>query len=283
MKNQNETISKSKTTALMTPSKLLNSLEQFAMMTILKKIGTKNWDYQKNEIIKDNNNDIKINITWSEISKFSEKSKEISTLDSTKKRRLLENISSFSYRLEFKDSTKFIPVFKELEWKNGTGEIHAIFNDKFTNHLIEVKKDLVIFDLPSVKKFKSKYTFRLYEFLKAKHNGQYLNYKMSIQEFREITHNLNKNPRFASLRTSALEPAIKELQNSDFPVKYEFIKNGRNYSHIHFTLNGEILEVRVKENQRAVIPFNKQTTTEEINILLEKFEDANNIEDKNNE
>ena len=88
--------------------------------------------------------------------------------------------------------------------------------------------------------YKSKYSTRLYEFLKAVHYDKEkpLEYKILIEDLKKRI-GAETYTTFADFHRRALKPAINEInQYGDFTIKYDFLKgNGKTVNAVSFTIN----------------------------------------------
>ena len=127
-----------------------------------------------------------------------------------------------------------------VKYSDKAGFIKVFFNPEIEEYLHNLKSSFTTYYIDQVSKFKRFYSVRFYEIAimhinKSKVNKS--NFKMLIEDLRDILELTNKYPRFVSLKNKVLEPSIREINNlSDLTLSYEVIKMGRTPYAIKFTV-----------------------------------------------
>lgn len=142
-----------------------------------------------------------------------------------------------------RDYFKFTNVFMDMEYNKG----HFTFewNPKMTPHILEIKERYVVTDLEVASHFKSGFSWRLYEYLKA-HYG-YFRKILSKQEIYELFNVENKKTyqqRTNNFKQRVLDVAIKEInQYTDLEVWYKEQKKGRSITGFEiYWSRGEVIQ-----------------------------------------
>lgn len=116
-----------------------------------------------------------------------------------------------------------------------TDTVRIDFSKYLTPYLYDIQKLYTQFCLENVLAMKSKYSVRLYEYLKSIKN---LNYKQTIPlEELKVHMGAEKYSLYKDFRVRALEPAIDEINEyTDLDIRWEEHKTGRKVSRITFII-----------------------------------------------
>jgi plasmid replication initiation protein len=129
--------------------------------------------------------------------------------------------------------------------RNGTIKIKI--DREMKPYLLQLKERFTEYELIYTLNFKSKYSIRLYEYLKSIHYRKLKPYErtMDIEKFQKL---LDSNyTEFKDFHTRVLKPAQKEINTySDIIFDYEIIKEGRKAVAISFTVKTKDTIDRIK-------------------------------------
>ena len=129
--------------------------------------------------------------------------------------------------------------------RNGTIKIKI--DREMKPYLLQLKERFTEYELIYKLNFKSKYSIRLYEYLKSIHYRKLKPYErtMDIEKFQKL---LDSNyTEFKDFHTRVLKPAQKEINTySDIIFDYEIIKEGRKAVAISFTIKTKDTIDRIK-------------------------------------
>lgn len=120
---------------------------------------------------------------------------------------------------------------------DNTGTIQIKLDEDMKPYLLQLKERFTEYDLIYTLNFKSKYSIRLYEFLKSIHYKKLFPYSCTIKidKFQKIIDSTYKD--FKDFHTRVLKPAQKEINlYSDILFDYELTKEGRKVSAIQITV-----------------------------------------------
>ena len=109
-----------------------------------------------------------------------------------------------------------------------SGTIQIKLDEDMKPYLLQLKEKFTEYELIYTLNFKSKYSIRLYEYLKSIHYDKLKGYtkKISIDEFQKLVDSNYSN--FKDFHTRVLKIAHKEINEySDINFNYELIKQGR--------------------------------------------------------
>ncbi|MEM4057078.1 MAG: replication initiation protein [Thermoplasmatales archaeon] len=157
-----------------------------------------------------------------------------------------------------------IPIWSELRYKNGI--LYAEFSEKIKPYLYFLKKDFTSFLLKEYKSFTSKYSIRIYQFLKQYQKiGERI---FDIEDLRlKIGIEKGKLENFAYFRRRVIEVAQKELENTPLAFTWEVTKKSK---------GGKVVEIKfiLKHKQVAL-------TKEETLQDLQQAQQKSQVSDKN--
>jgi len=199
-----------------------------------------------------------------------------------------------SLKFEFLDETNnkydLINLFNSGGYHNGIIYVEPNTN-LFKKHCIDLKRDYTNIFLPYTKNITSKYSLRLYEYLrsylymnaKTKKTPTY-NHEWDFEQLAKILNlSLNSNyfKRINNLKSKILEPVKTDLLKTDIIFTYELIKVGRKYSRIilntHLDLekfnaqNPELEKVPTKNEYKICKEYaNKSTKITTNNFVKQK-------------
>lgn len=119
--------------------------------------------------------------------------------------------------------TRWVYMVRYIEKE---GKVELRFTPEIIPFLTQISRDFTKYKLSHVLKFKSAYSFRLYELLCRWGNSEHV---VSIDWLREKFKLLDKYERMVDFKNNVIDVAVKEISaTSDIKVAYEQIKKGRN-------------------------------------------------------
>lgn len=125
--------------------------------------------------------------------------------------------------------------FNEAVIDDETQEVKISFSKYLVPYLYNLQSFYTQFSLSNVLPMRSKYSIRLYEYLKSvKSKGHKQTF--SVEEIKERVGSENYD-KYKDFRVRVLERAVEEINTySDLMVSYKEIKTGRRVTHIEFTI-----------------------------------------------
>lgn len=151
-----------------------------------------------------------------------------------------------------------------IDERNGTIQIRLDRDMK--PFLLQLKKNFTEYELVFTLYFKSKYTIRLYEYIKAMHGAKAkepFEVIVSVEELKQRM-DADKYTEFRDFNKRVLIPTVEEInEHSDKILSYEFLKSGRKITAIKFLIDNksvdEVLkiyqEIEEKENKGQMTLF----------------------------
>ncbi len=126
-----------------------------------------------------------------------------------------------------------------IDERNGTIQIKL--DDDMKPFLLQLKKNFTQYELVFTLYFKSKYSIRLYEYVKAVHGNALkpLELVLSLDELRERM-GAEKYTEFFDFHRRVLKSSVAEINRfSDKRLTYEVVKNGKKVGAIRFTIENK--------------------------------------------
>jgi len=159
-----------------------------------------------------------------------------------------------------KDAFKFINVFMEMEYEKGNFKFE--WNPSMITHILELKQRYVITDLEVASHFKSRFSWRLYDYLRA-HFG-YWHIEITKEELMKlfgVSEVLSYQKGTAHFKRRVLDVAIKEInQYTELEIWYTEQKVGNK-------IIGFVIQWSTGERVSAA-------TEKQLSLLRELFEEV---------
>ena len=252
MDNKKEKVRKSKYIAKRIPSFQLTKADAEVFHFVLNKFSKEYWDYKNNCLKK--NKRLEIDFPISDIGKAFNKTMKTTSIYRDYVNSI-ERLIDFKYRIETKTQKRLYAVFPTIAYDKKQDiikgakipKVYVKMNDNFVEHLIEIQNDFIQIELEQLGKFKSKYTYRIYDLVKSRSNGIYINFAMKINEFRNFLMLENKYKEFKNLRVKVIEPIQKDLEVSDLKATIELKRQGMKVVGIHFKNFGDPRQITTNE------------------------------------
>jgi plasmid replication initiation protein len=156
-------------------------------------------------------------------------------------KKAADELTSRKIRIEKGKSWLFMNWLSSAEYIQGSGYVELCFDKKLKPYLLQLKGYFTQYELESVVSFKSAYSIRIYELLKAEQfkagkNG-YFQRTFQYEELREsIGIESTEYALFADFRRYVIEIAVREINTaSNIAItQVDYPKTGRKISHIVF-------------------------------------------------
>lgn len=118
-------------------------------------------------------------------------------------------------------------VFSSIKYKEGLFTFR--WNEEFIPHILELKDKYITTDLTIASKFKSSFTWTLYDYIKGHYNFWYKNIsKDGLLKLFGVENTKTYTENTAQFKRAVLDRAIKEInQYTELDVTYEVEKEGR--------------------------------------------------------
>jgi hypothetical protein len=145
-----------------------------------------------------------------------------------------ESILKKPLAIDHAEGTLFCNWFSSIDYLKRRGEVVLCFDPKLKPYLIQLKNNFTEYKSLNVMRLQSVFSIRIYEILK-----QYLKIGervIKLDALRAMLGVSEKYPRYPNVRQRILEPAKKELSQTDISFTYEPIKTGRRVTAIRFII-----------------------------------------------
>lgn len=140
-----------------------------------------------------------------------------------------ERVSALRYSTQKLEEKKFrfTAVFTDLQYDNGVFKIE--WNPIFIPHILELKDYYVMTDLTITSKFKSSFSWTLYEYLKARYGAYYAAIsKEALLRLFGVEDRKTYIDSTAQFKRGVVDVAIREInQHTELEVWYKEKKKGR--------------------------------------------------------
>lgn len=138
-----------------------------------------------------------------------------------------QKVTTVQYYLfnEEEDSFFFQNLFSSMHYKEGIFKFK--WNPDVVQHVLDLKDKYITEDIMITAKFKSSYTWILYEFLKAKYGFWFL--EVTPDYLKQIfgVENVKSYVNNGKFKSKVLDKAVDELNKyTEYEVRYEEIKRG---------------------------------------------------------
>lgn len=156
-------------------------------------------------------------------------------------KKAADELTSRKIKIEKGKSWLFMNWLSSAEYVQGSGYVELCFDKKLKPYLLQLKGYFTQYELESVVSFKSAYSIRIYELLKAEQfkagkSGKFSK-TFSYEELRAILGVADSEySQFAFFRVNVIEIAVREINatsNIEI-VQVDYPKTGRKISHIVF-------------------------------------------------
>lgn len=172
-------------------------------------------------------------------------------------RTQIKTISDKSLWIELEDGTETIVRWIEKPYiDKHSGTIKIKLDNDMKPYLLQLKEKFTKYELIYTLNFKSKYSIRLYEYLKSIHYHKLKPYTKTIpiDKFKLLLDNPYDD--FKNFHTRVLQPAQKEINAySDIIFNYELLRQGRKVVSITITIESKDIVERMRlcsENNRML-------------------------------
>ena len=172
-------------------------------------------------------------------------------------KKQIKEISDKSLWIELADGTETVVRWIEKPYmskKDGTIKIKL--DEDMKPYPLQLKERFTEYDLIYTLNFKSKYSIRLYEYLKSIHFTKTQEYRqtIAIDKFQKLLNSDYED--FKDFHTRVLKPAHKEINTySDIHFEYSLIKEGRKIVAIVIMIETKEIADRLRitcENERLL-------------------------------
>ena len=122
----------------------------------------------------------------------------------------------------------------EASYADGEGYISMAFSPKIIPYLTDLKSHFTSYHLMEVSNFKSSHAIRLYELMMQYKETGWM--KESLQGLKIMFDVVDSYPTWYEFKRNVILISVKEINSkTNYTIKYELVKRGRNVTHVNFT------------------------------------------------
>src|SRR5690554_2405347 len=180
---------------------------------------------------------------------------------------------------EIEEENKLIQVawLSSAVYERGSGYVELEFSPRLKPYMLQLGTLFTQYKLSNILSMKSKYSPRIYEFLKANEFKKQGYIEIEVVELRRLLKTEDKYPLYADFKRKVILQAQKELKKvSDIFFDFEEIKTGRKVTSIKFYIksNKTGSNVNVKDEIAVTADGGIEPIKNPLNLtLLEKLLD----------
>ena len=172
--------------------------------------------------------------------------------------------------------------FSDIVYIKDTGYIRATISEKLKPYLLELKKEFVQAKLPTLLKFKSKYTSRLFLLLKSDFDKQskYKKNLFTVYDIEDLQHRFELPKSYISsyqnFKNRFLKTSLEEInEHTKLYITSKELKTGRKVTSIEFCISEkertqEQLKKEIKATKTLSYYIPENLNSKAISVLLDK-------------
>lgn len=151
-------------------------------------------------------------------------------------RQIIDELGKKTITIDLGDGKTLISHwFSSVIIDTNTNSFEVLFDPHLAPYFFQLKSFYTQYSLEYVLPMKSKYSIRLYEFLRSVKSKGYRQ-RFTVEELRERV-DCQKYRAYKEFRRNVLDPAIEDINKyTDLEVRYEAIKTGRKITHVEYII-----------------------------------------------
>ncbi len=166
-------------------------------------------------------------------------------------------------------------------YEKGTGYVELTFSPYLKPYMLKLNTMFTQYKLANVLSMKSKYSPRVYEFLKCNEFKKQGYIDIEVDELRKLLKSENIYPKYNDFKRYILERAQKELKKmSDISFEFEEIKTGRKVTSIRFYIKSN--KTRAIKEPKAIDELSATIEADDTQELQKGIEQVIKIMDEHN-
>ncbi len=131
------------------------------------------------------------------------------------------------------------------KYEKGTGYVELTFSPYLKPYMLQLNSMFTQYKLANILNMKSKYSPRIYEFLKCNEFKKQGYIEIEIDELRKLLKADNVYPKYNDFKRFIIERTQKELKKlTDINFSFEEIKTGRKVTTLRFYINSNNVKVK---------------------------------------
>lgn len=179
---------------------------------------------------------------------------------------------------EIEEGNKLIQIawLSSATYEKGTGYVELEFSPKLKPYMLKLNSMFTQYKLANILSMKSKYSPRIYEFLKCNEFKKQNYIEIKIENLRKLLKVENIYPRYYDFKRFILETTKKELKKlSDVSFDFEEIKTGRKVTSLKFYIHSN--KVKNTTVNKIITPIDEVSATIEEDIKADITLEIKNI------
>lgn len=168
--------------------------------------------------------------------------------------RITKQLMKKVFEIEEGDMLIQIAWLSSVVYKKGRGYVELEFSPRLKPYMLELNSKFTQYKLGNILMMKSKYSSRIYEFLKCNEFKKQKMVEFSLDELRQLLKAENTYLLYADFKRYVLNAAQKEINAlTDISVEFEEIKKGRKVDKIKFYIskNKKYIENKIEIEEAA--------------------------------
>lgn len=150
------------------------------------------------------------------------------------------------------------------KYKKGSGEVELTFSPYLKPYMLKLNTMFTQYKLINILNMKSKYSPRIYEFLKCNEFKQQKCLEIKINDLRKLLKAEDIYPRYYDFKIKVIQQAQKELNKlTDLKFTFEEVKTGRKVTSIKFYITSNKVNTK-NEIEAAKVSLPKENNDENI-------------------
>jgi plasmid replication initiation protein len=157
--------------------------------------------------------------------------------------------------LEIQEGNSLLQVawLNSARYEKGSGEVILRFSPDLKPYMLKLGTLFTQYQLRNILSMKSKYSPRIYEFLKANEFKTQGYIEIEMDELRRLLKAEDIYPRYNDFKKYVIERAQKELKKvSDISFEFEEIKTGRKITSLKFYIKSSSKKSKAKNEEIAL-------------------------------
>ncbi len=157
--------------------------------------------------------------------------------------------------LEIQEGNSLLQVawLNSARYEKGSGEVILRFSPDLKPYMLQLKDKFTQYQLGNVLNMRSKYSPRIYEFLKANEFKKQSYIEIEITDLRKLLRVEDIYPLYADFKRKIIIQAQKELKKvSDISFEFEELKTGRKVTGLRFYIKSSSRKSKVNNEELAL-------------------------------
>ena len=161
------------------------------------------------------------------------------------------------------------------KYEKGSGMVELIFSPYLKPYMLKLNTMFTQYKLANILNMKSKYSPRIYEFLKCNEFKKQGYIDIEVEDLRKLLRADSIYPLYADFKRYVIERAQRELKKiSDISFDFEEIKTGRKVTSIRFYIKPNNSNKKLSSETISEVAV---TTSSEPQQIQQSFDDIENI------